>query len=306
MKKEIRITDKEKGVVRITTSDERWYCKPASDDTTGLPVFKPFPSVTWIVSVYPKLGLQKLRDELGAEETDLLKKLGGERGSKVHDAITAIIQGEEVRVDSEFTNPNTGQLEPLSAEEVRHVMSFVQWRDAVNPKFLIWDVTVISERNGYGGTIDAVAEIDGEIYFIDFKTSKVIGTDYEMQISAYAEAVRNGENEFDSIDRARPFKLAILQLGTKPLKTNPQEFRWREVENRFDLFMATRKIWEDVYHTQIADERGFSQRDFPLVISPAITVDEAMNKEVTPLFEAMGMEAGPELPKLQRKAAKAK
>jgi len=278
MKKEIRVVNEEKGIVRITTADERWYTKMGNDDVTGLPVFNIFPSVTWILSVYPKLGLMRLRDELGAEETDMLKKLGGERGTKVHDAISAIIEGQEVRVDSKFVNPTSGQPEELTAEEIAHVQSFVDWRKAVNPKFLIWDATVISEKYGFGGTIDAVAEIEGEIVFIDFKTSKVIGKDYEMQISAYAAAVKSGENIFATVDEKRPFKLAILQLGQKPLKTNPATYRWREVEDCMDLFMATRAIWGDVYETQIRDARGFSQKDYPIVLSAALSVDEALGE----------------------------
>jgi PD-(D/E)XK nuclease superfamily len=293
MKKEIRSSDDKLGLVRITTSDERWYAKAVSNTATGLPEFKALPSVTWIVSVYPKLGLQKLRDELGAEETDLLKKLGGERGSKVHEAITAIIQGQEVRVDSHFTNPTTGLPEELTAEEVGMVAAFVEWKKVVNPKFLTWDRNVYSEKYGFAGTLDAIAEIGGEVVLIDFKTSKVIGTDYEMQVSAYRAAIVSGENNevYDAF-RGRPIKIAILQLGTKPLKTNPATYRWREVEDCFDLFMATRKIWENVYETQVKDERGFSQKDYPIVLSPALTVEEVMaadndsGQEVLPVAPA--------------------
>lgn len=272
MKKEIKVLNDK--TVRITTADERWYMKPLQDDKSGLPVFKPLPSVTWIVSVYPKLGLMRLRDELGAEETDMLKKLGGERGSKVHDAITAIINGEEVRVDSKFVNPSHGQPEELTADEILHIQSFIDWKEAMKPKFLLWDANVYSEVYGFAGTIDAVAEIDGEVYVIDFKTSKVIGTDYEMQVSAYTQALRSGENEFHGIDAKTDFKIAILQLGTKPLKTLPQTYKWRVFESCFDLFEATRKVWHDVYATQIADHRGFSQKDYPLVLSPALEVEE--------------------------------
>lgn len=290
MKKEIRIVDDKLGIVRITTSDERWYAKAVENETTGLPEFKALPSVTWIVSVYPKLGLLKLRDELGAEETDLLKKLGGERGTKVHEAITAAIEGNEVRVDSKFTNPNTGIPEELTAEEVGCVMSFVSWRNAVKPKFLVWDRNVYSEKYGFAGTLDAIAEIDGELVLIDFKTSKVIGTDYEMQVSAYREAIVSGENPV--MEGGREIKMAILQLGTKALKTNPQEYRWRPVENCFDLFLATRKVWENVYETQIKDVRGFSQKDYPIVLSPALTVNEAMGEVEVQAKE----EVQPELP----------
>lgn len=280
MRKEIRAIDEKTGVVRITTSDERWYAKPVYKEDSGLPEFKVLPSVTWILSVYPKLGLMRLRDEVGADEMELMKRLGGERGSKVHEAISSIIEGNEVRIDSKFINPNTGLEEELTAEEIRHVMSFVQWKNEVKPRFIIWDKNIYSEKHGYAGTLDAIAEINGEFFLIDFKTSKVITTEYAMQVASYREAIVNGENVFDELDEAlrvvdefgkvsaRPLNLAILQLGQKPLKTIPSEYRWKVTENNFDLFLATRQIWAEVYATQIADYRGFSQKDYPIVLSP--------------------------------------
>jgi len=268
MKKEIRVTDEKKGIVRITTNDERWYALMGKDDATGLPTFKFLPSVTWILSIYPKLGLMRMRDEVGADEMELLKKLGGERGSKVHDAISAIIAGDEVRIDSKFVNPSTGQAEELTAEEIRHIMSFLEWQDAVKPTWLVWDVNLYSEKHGYAGTLDAIAEIEGELWLIDFKTSKVISTEYAMQVSAYRECIVNGENPILGERDVSGMKLAILQTGQAALKTVPHTYRWKPVDDCFPLFLATRQIWAEVYETQIRDSRGCSQKDYPIVLSP--------------------------------------
>lgn len=290
MKKEVKIVSEERGIVRITTSDERWYAKGGNfNESTGLPEYKAYPSVTWIVSVYPKPGLQKYRDNVGAEEAELAKRLGGERGSKVHEACSAIIMGEEVRVDSKFTNPNTGNLEELTPDEIRCIQSFVEWKKAFNPKFLAWDENVYSDKHAYAGTLDAVAQIGDEVFLIDFKTSKVLGTDYDMQVSAYKEGIVNGENILEGVDRARAdimrskgqsglsdIKLALLQLGSNPTKTSPEEYRWKVVEDKFPLFLATKAVWADMYETQIKDRKGFSQKDYPFVLSPALKLSEAL------------------------------
>ena len=277
MKKEIRAVDDQNGLVRVTTTDERWYAKMTGDETTGLPTFKFLPSVTWILSVFPKLGLMKLRDEIGADEAELLEKLGGARGSKVHAVCSAIIEGREVRVDSRFDNGN-GVEEELTADEVRHVMSFIEWVKKVKPKFVAWDQTIYSEEHGYAGTLDFIAEINfeapgeegGELYLVDIKTSKVIGTDYAMQVSSYKKPIATGEFIIDALaGRADlgAMKLAILQLGQPSLKTKPEEWRWKEVDDCFDLFLATKRIFDDVYETQIKDAKGCSQRDYPLILS---------------------------------------
>lgn len=272
MKKEIRVVEEKQGLVRVTTTDERWYAKVVSDPADGLPTFAFLPSVTWILSVFPKLGLMKLRDELGADELEMLKKLGGERGSKVHEACSAIIEGKEVRLDSKFINPNTQVEEELTADEARYIMAFVAWVKAEEPEFLVWDKTIYSEKHGYAGTLDFIARLpkrENAIYLVDIKTSKVIGTDYAMQVSSYKEPIVNLENDLGLVEYLGDMKLAILQLGTKPLKSDPAEYKFKEVDDCFDLFLATRKVWADVYETQIKDHKGASQKDYPLVLSPA-------------------------------------
>lgn len=268
MRKEIRTVDEKRKIVQITTTDERWYARFVSDPVSGLPTFKFYPSVTWKISVFPKLGLMKLRDEVGAEESELMKRLGGERGSKVHDACSRIIEGKEVRVDSKFVNPNTQVEEELTADEIRYVMSFVEWVKKAKPEFLVWDQSLYSDQYYFGGTLDFIARIGGELYLVDIKTSKVVSTPEYMQVSAYKAAIANGENDL-GIALPENMKLAILQLGTQPLKSNPEEFRFREVEDCLDLFVATGKVWEDVYENQIKDGRGYSQKDYPIVLSPA-------------------------------------
>lgn len=54
MKKLIRETDEKRGIVQITVADERWYMKPGKDPETGIPTYKPVPSVTWISGFWPK------------------------------------------------------------------------------------------------------------------------------------------------------------------------------------------------------------------------------------------------------------
>jgi hypothetical protein len=54
MKKLIRDVDEKKGIVQITTYDERWYAHEVKDPITGIPFIKFVPSVTWVAESYPK------------------------------------------------------------------------------------------------------------------------------------------------------------------------------------------------------------------------------------------------------------
>src|SRR3954462_1635790 len=181
MKKIIRETDEKRGIIQVTIADERWYVKEERDGKTELPTLRYVPSVTWIAGHYPK-GVQfyKWLAEHGWDESQAIKQAAGDKGSKVHDAISAILRGEEVRIDSKFLNRSTEQEEELTLEECDAIKSFVDWRNEVKPVSIAWDVTIFSSKYGYAGTIDYICEIDGVTYIVDFKTSANVWPEYHM------------------------------------------------------------------------------------------------------------------------------
>jgi hypothetical protein len=279
MRKIIRETDEKLGIVQVTIADERWYIKQVQDHASKLPTLKYVPSVTWIAGHYPK-GIQfyKWLAEKGWDESQAIKNAAGVRGTKVHDAISAILRGEEVRIDSEFMNPHTEQPEELTLEECEAILSFVAWRTAVKPVTIAADVTVFSEKYGYAGTIDYICKIDGQVYIVDFKTSADVWSEYELQVSAYKKPIESAEFHVEGFTEVADIKLAILQIG---YKRNKAGYKWNEIEDKFPLFLAARQIWAN-------ENEGVEpkKRDYPIVLSPALTVEEAMGLEAEPAEEA--------------------
>jgi hypothetical protein len=160
MKKVIKLIDDKRGIWQITTYDERWYVKETIDPVTGLPVHEAVPSVTWIGSYYPKgIGYYRWLSEHGWDEAEAIKREAGDKGSKVHDAISSILRGEEVRIDSKFTNKTTGELEELTFPEIDCIKAFVDWRELTKPVDLLWDHTVFSSRNNFAGSIDYICKM---------------------------------------------------------------------------------------------------------------------------------------------------
>lgn len=307
MKKVIREVDEKLGIVQVTIADERWYIKEEKNSKTELPVLRYVPSVTWITGHYPK-GVQfyKWLAEHGWDESQAIKEAAGNKGSKVHDAISAILRGEEVRIDSKFINKETGEEEELTLEEVDCIKSFVDWRNEVKPENIAWDVTVFSSKYGYAGTIDYICRIDGKVYIIDFKTSKSIYPSFELQVSAYKKPLEQGEFTIEGFNDVADIQLAILQVG---YTRNKAGYKFTEVKDQFPLFLAARQIW-----AKETEGEAPKLREYPIVISPAITVEEAM-REMTPgeaqlaagldqAFEEL--EAAPAQPALSVKAAKKK
>jgi hypothetical protein len=251
MKKIIK-QEKDSGIVQITIADERWYVK---EEKEGQFVF--VPSVTWIASFYPKgLGFWKWLANKGWDEAEALKQAAGDKGSKVHQAICDLIDGKEVKMDSKYLNPTLEAEEELSLEEYEAIKSFIDWHREYKPIALMRETVVWNEKENYAGTIDFICEIEGVCWIIDFKTSQNIWTEQELQLSAYKHAFLE---EATINDENLEIRLGILQLG---YWRNKKKYKFTEIEDKFDLFLSSKKIWEN-------ETRGIEplKKDYPEILT---------------------------------------
>lgn len=105
---------------------------------------------------------------------------GRERGSRIHAALESILRREPVEVD------------PADAPAIDGARA---WLNEAKVHPLEVEAFLINETLGYGGTCDLVAEIAGEVWLLDWKTSKSVawpsGKVYDemrLQLAAYANA----------------------------------------------------------------------------------------------------------------------
>jgi len=254
MEKEIRkVAD---GVVRITTYSERWYAQTINNLETSIPEVKFFPSVTWIGEFYPKgIFYMKWLASKGWDEAEAIKTAAGDKGSKVHLAIAKLLENEEVRMDEKFINKETGEEEELSVEEYECIMTFVRWFQEYKPEIIAGEQVVINQDMEYAGTIDFVCKIKGELYIVDFKTGQYIWPSHELQLSAYKHAFHKWQDA----------KLAILQLG---YGRNQNGYKFTDINDKFELFLAAYKIWE----AECANIHP-QEKDYPMRLSLKIALD---------------------------------
>lgn len=252
--------DEKRGIVQVTTTDERWYVRESTDDKTGLPSYQYVPSVTWICGHYPKgVAFYKWLAEKGWDESQAIKNAAGGKGSKVHKAIELLLGGLTIRMDDKITNRD-GVEEVLTVEEYDAILSFTRWYQEVKPEEIIsTEVTIWNDTEGYAGTVDLIAKINGETYIIDFKTSQQVWAEYELQLSAYKHAL-------DGLEDA---KLAILQVG---YRRNKNGYKFTEIDDKYDLFLAAKKIWAN----ETSGEKPL-QKDYPM--SVVLTDRKAENHE---------------------------
>ena len=105
---------------------------------------------------------------------------GRERGTRIHVAIEGVLRRESPAIDPRDRPAVDGARAWLNEQKVRP---------------LEVEAYLINEALGYGGTLDLVAEIGGEVWLLDWKTSKSVawpdGRVYDemrYQLAAYANA----------------------------------------------------------------------------------------------------------------------
>lgn len=96
-------------------------------------------------------------------------------GTMVHNWIRDHIAGKK---------PKT----PVNTIIKNAINQFLSWEKDHNVKFLESEKVVYSREHNYAGTLDFIAEVDGEIKIGDFKTSTGIWDEYWYQLAAYQQA----------------------------------------------------------------------------------------------------------------------
>ena len=103
-----------------------------------------------------------------------------DRGSRIHAAIEGVLRREKPAIDP---------------RDLPAVQGARAWLNETKVKPLEVETFLIHETLGYGGTCDLIAEIDGEVWLLDWKTSKSVATpsgvvyeDMRLQLAAYAHA----------------------------------------------------------------------------------------------------------------------
>ncbi len=313
MKKIIRDVDTKRGIVQVTCSDERWYLKATTDPSTDLPIYQPVPSATWIAGHYPKgIEFYKWLANTGWDESQAIKEAAGDKGSRVHLAIEKILNGEEFRIDTKVMDRvRSSEAETvyseLTFEELLCVKSFIDWRSDMERDYIVetlaTETAVFSDIHGFAGTVDWVVRItpkpEGKNplklsgptpFVIDFKTSKYVWREYELQVSAYRTVLENGENPIMELNAngtetgkqvdLSGLKVAILQVG---YTRNKAGWKFTEIEDAFPLFKVAQQIWQREAGTQ-----EIKQYEFPIVLAPGRKVEAPIvSEEEATVDEAM-------------------
>jgi hypothetical protein len=154
----------------VTTESGRKYRTPEGID---------LPSITTVLSILSRDSIAKWRKRVGAEEANRISYRASTRGTSVHAIIEKYINNDE-----NFKDGYTPDI----------ISSFLDLKPILDGrigKVFAQEAPLYSTHLGVAGRVDCVAEFDGKLSIIDFKTSlkpKQIEwiKNYFMQESAYA------------------------------------------------------------------------------------------------------------------------
>lgn len=201
-----------------------------SGRTYTTPEGKKYPSITTVLSLKSREAIQRWREQVGEEEANRITAQAGRRGTAVH------------TIAEDYLNNKDDWKKGVMPSNLH---SFLQIKPILDKNVNnIWaqEVPLYSDKFRLAGRVDCIAEYDGELCIIDFKTSRKPKkeewiTSYFMQASFYAAAFY--ERTGIAIKR---FAIIITVDGSEP-----QVF----TGNTFDYLKALLEL-----RLEFAEERG--------------------------------------------------
>ena len=153
-------------LVRVDSESGRVYQTPSG---------KAYPSVTSVLGLLGKAEILAWRARVGEEEANRVSARAARRGTAIHSLCEDYLLNKEV---------NAG---PFDLEAFKSIQPLLNRINNIH----CLETQLYSNYLQVAGTVDCIAEFDGKMSIIDFKTSKRVKTrddihGYFMQTSAYA------------------------------------------------------------------------------------------------------------------------
>lgn len=152
---------------QITEQGSRVYVTPEGNK---------YPSVTTVLSTYNKQAILDWRRKVGQEEANKISTRASSRGTRLHKLCEDYLNNESVN----FKTPLDQILFSSLVDDLNRINNIYAQ-----------ELRMYSDHLRMAGTVDCIAELDGKLTVIDFKTSTRPKTkdkieNYFMQASAYA------------------------------------------------------------------------------------------------------------------------
>jgi hypothetical protein len=188
-------------------------------DAAGTP---PMNRNAWLTTLQARLGKEK------AHKKELAK--AAEIGTQIHALVEWTLKGELCHK----VGPS-----PMICDKAQWgFMAWEDWRKKVNLKPIFIEQTVYSKEYGYAGTLDLLAEVEGKLTVLDWKSGKQIYPESRLQNAAYRHAIRE-------MKHGDPVQGIIVRLPKVETDPEFQAFTVPDDEDYlFGQFLRAMGLWE--------------------------------------------------------------
>ena len=199
-----------------------------------------YPSVTTILQYMPKNKFFESWLKDVGHNADLIMRRAGKEGTQVHEADEALVKGEEVSWMDDYGNAKYSQI------VWEMILKFHEFWTTYKPELISAEDFVFSDEYKYAGTADLVVKMDGEVWLLDLKTSNSLHKSYDLQLAAYAKALK--ETKDIEIQRTGIIWLKAHSRGPSKKEGVYQGKGWKikvvdEIDHNFDLFETIYKLY---------------------------------------------------------------
>lgn len=219
---------------KLTLLDGRYYYD--SETQTFVP------SVTTILSAYPKNAAFYEWLKKHGEQSDEIRDEAGRKGSIVHDLTERFDNGEVISLFNELQDYR------MKISDWAFFERYVEFRSRFPFTIELNEQNFVSSKIGYGGTIDRVIIMDGLRYLIDIKTSNYLGDEFWLQIAAYKKM-------YEKMTGNKVDRVGVLWLNSKTKTQGKagdkqgagyQLIEKEDTSKDYDLFLSTKSLWENL------------------------------------------------------------
>lgn len=185
---------------------------------------KRYPSVTTFLSLFTKDSILEWRKRVGEEEANKVSSRAAKRGTKFHTVVEQYLKNDEL--------PNLDFIEESYFNNSKKNLNRID-------NIYLQETPLYSDSLRLAGTLDCMAEYDGELSIIDFKTSKSFKhkqdiSNYFIQATCYSIMV-------EELFGMKAKKLVILFQSDEGESFVHIDDR----KNWFDILIDMRKLYKE-------------------------------------------------------------
>ena len=223
--KRTSIPDRRNGIYFLKFQDQD-YRLPSVTSITSEAMPKP-QLMSWAARTAARAALNDptMTEEQAMAVIYQSKAAGGDRGALIHDFAEA------------SDNGHTPDINSVPEAFRGYAQAFLKFQNDITPRLVMNEQRVANFTHGYAGRLDRIYDIKGELWLVDYKTSKDYYPEMGLQLAAYknAEFTFKLGGEYTPMPKvARTAIVLLSETGTYTLK---------ETDEQLEVFMALKKIW---------------------------------------------------------------